>query len=293
MVNCIRCYVKYHDHCRVPSEFKFLTLNHMVCFRHKINKDKPSFENRLAGIFDKKPTVQNTDIVLFSDPPIEPGNSRILNEYKRADNNSQLPISILQDFNIAETIALMEKQLAAAVEKSSQILEAAKGINLSDKKDMFSKNKKVGKKLSIEEIYILSQKNLIKTLNRLDEMSKHKSKIEDKNNVSEGIQTPVHEKEESKADNLLQSLKPQTLVDQSIKDDRVNASSEVKNMKSKPLCGLKRTANMLSSIFGANRARNKMLSKIQKQYEDVENYVLTEIQKEQESSKANSIAEDS
>ena len=68
----------------------------------------------------------------------------------------------------------MEKQLSLAIEKSSQILQAAKGLNLSDKMDMLYKNERAGKKLSNEEIYILSQKNLTQTFDMIQDKIKFK-----------------------------------------------------------------------------------------------------------------------
>lgn len=83
-------------------------------------------------MFDKKPSMVS-DLVFFSDPPVWIGNDRILNEYKKEENELQLQISAQQDFDITETLITMEKQLSAAIEKGSQILQAAKGLNFSDK----------------------------------------------------------------------------------------------------------------------------------------------------------------
>lgn len=251
------------------NDFKFLTQKHMVCFRHKINKEKSAIENRLAGIFDKKPTFTTSDLVIFSDPPIEPGNDKILQEYKRSENDINLPASVLQDFNIKDTIILMEKHLSAAIEKSHQILEAAKGINISQKRDLLSKTEKSGKKLSIEEIYILSQKNLAKTLDNINERSRLKK-------VKESRLEAERQQEESKVDEQVRDIQ-QDLEPEPTKDSTKNANTQQSShaaKESKPLFGLKRTANMMSKIFGADKAKQKVYSKIQKQYEEVENYVF-------------------
>lgn len=111
----------------------------MVCFRHKINKERTETDTRLASIFSKIPTHNTQDYTVFTDPPITPGSDKILNEYKSGSEKTHLPVSSLQDFNINETISQMEKQLAAAIDKGHQILQAAKGINLSHKKELLQK----------------------------------------------------------------------------------------------------------------------------------------------------------
>lgn len=129
----------------MPNDFKFLTMSHMVCFRHKITRDKHVPENRLVGIFEKKPVSPTQDIVVFADPPVEPGNCKILTEYKKGENEIHLPVSTFQDFDVRETITMMEKQLSAAVEKGYQVLQAAKGINISQKRDLLYRSDRAGK----------------------------------------------------------------------------------------------------------------------------------------------------
>lgn len=129
----------------MPNDFKFLTMTHVVCFRHKLTRDKPVAENRLVGIFDKKPVSPTQDIVVFADPPVEPGNCKILTEYKKGENETHLPVSTFQDFDVRETITMMEKQLSAAVEKGYQVLQAAKGINISQKRDLLYRSDRAGK----------------------------------------------------------------------------------------------------------------------------------------------------
>lgn len=63
----------------------------------------------------------------------------------------------------------MENQLVSAVEKGSQILRDAKGMNISQKWNCFTKMSGLENKLSNEEIYILSQKNLVKAMDRLQD----------------------------------------------------------------------------------------------------------------------------
>jgi hypothetical protein len=111
----------------------------MVCFRHKINKERTETDTRLASIFSKIPTHNVEDYTVFADPPVTPGSDKILNEYKSGSEKTHLPVSSLQDFNINETISQMEKQLAAAINKGHQILQAAKGINLSHKRELLQK----------------------------------------------------------------------------------------------------------------------------------------------------------
>lgn len=159
----------------------------MICFRHKVRKDKYANESRLMGIFDSKPALPSY-VIVYNDPPINPGNDKILKEYNtlsllpNAEGKSNpekeltefLKVAAQENFNISDAIGVMEKQLCLAIEKSSQILQAAKGLNLSDKMDMLYKNERAGKKLSNEEIYILSQKNLTQTYDMLQEKIKCK-----------------------------------------------------------------------------------------------------------------------
>lgn len=116
-----------------------------MCFRHKIEKDKPQPESRLNGIFCKKPTEVVKDYIVFFDPPMQPGNDRMLNEFRKGQESTELPESVVQDFDVAETISQMEKQLSAAIDKGHEILQAARGINLDQRCELLQKTNRAAK----------------------------------------------------------------------------------------------------------------------------------------------------
>jgi len=127
LMSCVRCYQKYHNDWKDPKPYKLITQTQMVWFRHKIQEEKTE---RLEGIFERRQTTPIPDPVLFSDPPLNPGNKYILRDYKRRGNSTELPVQVPQDFDIIKTIEAMQSQLNAAIEQGNKILQSSKGINL-------------------------------------------------------------------------------------------------------------------------------------------------------------------
>jgi len=203
----------------------------MVCFRHMLKTEVTKEEKRLNSIFEKKPS-QDQDLIIFTDPPLQPGNDKILQQYKtdqapqnntESDEiNSYMQNILHQDFDIKETIALMEKQLASAVEKGSQILQAAKGMSISQKMNLLYKYDKSGKKLSNDEIYILSQKNLVKTMDRINE--KIKSQYQD--NQDDSIMKE-NETDNSQIDEA--NIKEENIKEENMKEETKENALIMKN----------------------------------------------------------------
>lgn len=201
---------------------------------------------------------------IFRDPQLQIGNSELLNRYKN-DSNTNLPVSIPQGLNVSDTIIAMEKLLKAAIEKDQQILKAAKNLNILQKKDLLYLNEKAGKKISSDEVYVLSQKNLAQTLDYLNEKSKFK------------IQ------KEKQADRVNEEMKEET---KEVEVPLENPEPEIKHSqdipKPIPSSGLKRTANMISRLFGGNEVKRKFQKRFEKTFDDVLEFLESSSKKQED-----------
>ena len=55
--------------------------------------------------------------------------------------------------------------------------------------------------------------------------------------------------------------------------EHIKSSKSGVKSKSK-LCGLKRTAKLMASFFGADQAKSKFNSQLEKHYSEIESYIL-------------------
>lgn len=201
---------------------------------------------------------------IFRDPQLQIGNSELLNRYKN-DSITNLPVSIPQGLNISDTIIAMEKLLKAAIEKDQQILKAAKNLNIMQKKDLLYLNEKAGKKISSDEVYVLSQKNLTQTLDYLNEKTKFKIQKDKQNDtINEEM------KEKSKEVEVpLENTEPEIKHSQDIQ-------------KPIPSSGLKRTANMISRLFGGDEVKRKFQKRFEKTFDDVLEFLESSSKKQED-----------
>ena len=134
---------------------------------------------------------------------------------------------------------------------------------------MLFRNERIGKKLSNEEIYILSQKNLVTTLDGINEKTKN-SHFEENNHNDK---TSIHPNEELKID--------QQAKNEDIKKPEINQTQEKvqKQAEKLPLWGLKRTAFMMSKLFGAQEIKEKLNRKFDHTYSGLEKFLMTKEEK--------------
>jgi hypothetical protein len=255
VIKCIRCYSNYHDECFDPNtKSMYLTKTNIVCFRHYEMSRVPSTFNKTS-----EPQLAK----LFRDPQLKIGNSELLNRYKN-DHIQSLPVSIPKGLNVAETIITMEKLLNAVIDKDQQILKAAKNINILQKKDLLYLNEKAGKKISSDEVYVLSQKNLIQTLDYLHEKTRFKMQKDMQNEkIEEDLKDEVKNAEIHPTCPPPENKRPQNLP--------------------KPVSsGLKRTATMISRLFGGHEARRKIQKRFEKTFDDVVEFLESGCKKKED-----------
>ena len=257
------------------------------------------------GISEKS-LVGIQNLTIFSDPPIALGSNSVLLEHKKNSEMIHDKITMKmqkfqENFDIKETIEMMEKQLYSAIEKGAQILKASKDMNYAQKMDLLYKHDKAGKKLGSDEVYILSQKNLVNTMDKLNHRIQRKFS-EEENELRNSIEEDKDEKliEESKNEpvkiealdesneNLnniekINSPKSLKLVQNHIQNDQTVENNTVHDtvtqnnrVLEKPCVGLRKTAFMMSRMFGGDQVKKRIKKEVDKKYDDLYQYMKSD-----------------
>lgn len=275
----------------VDLKYKFVTQDKFVCHRHMLKQDTA---DKKGGITSIKSILERSQIgaesyTIFSDPPLTPGTDEILRllkcqlkQPKRVPNSANFH----EEIDIQETLEMMENQLMSAIEKGAKILHASKDINYEQKMDLVYRHDNGGKKIGSDEVYILSQKNLVKTMENLngrakdldDELTNVEQNTDLEGELMGSIETV---KQEVKQEVASEEIIPNIIVRS---PTYVHSNGDVQPQSDgifpteKPLSGFRRTASVMSRLLGGDIIKKRIKKEVEKQYDDLYNFVLKDSQ---------------
>lgn len=230
----------------------------------------PKYSN--AG--SEKAQGEDTPLTVFIDPPVNPASSQILNKLMKRistfDTDSEHHDNkYIQDINLNETLAMMEKQLSNCIEKGTLILQESKGLNYSQKMNLMYKNDEGG-------MYILSQKNLIKNMDNLKQLVHRKTEHSISQDWNDD-NVKIEEDETLKVETDCNPIKEEISENPS---KIVVAETEWKS--SKPVVGFRKLAGLTSRLYGSDNIKKRIKKEAEKQFDDLCSFILSDDNKDTE-----------